>query len=388
VFAHLLRTARQQAAIDVLPGHRVKHCLRTPIKRGTLAYDLYHSPANMRARLAGVQTCGRVWVCAVCAARITEVKRGEVEEAIIAHRLGGGVVLFVTLTARHSSSMALAPLLDRFLKGIERMAGNRPYRRLMAGLGSVGSIKALEVTWGAGDGFHPHAHLLLFLRPVGALDVSEVTRDLYDCWMPAARAMGLGMSRRRGVEVKDTWGGVADYFAKFGGPPKLKARAWGPEDELVKWTVKHARKGDGEVHYSPFALLDEWKIGGDPAFAARFVEYARAFKGRRQLVWTRGLRARLLASPDERTDEELAGLADDDEVLLGVVAAALYREVVTQRKVGRFFAIAGRGDMAAVDAFLADVRLEADELAREAAPLVDPVTNELAPFGIVDGGSW
>ncbi len=90
VFAHLLRTARQQAAIDVLPGHRVKHCLRTPIKRGTLAYDLYHSPANMRARLAGVQTCGRVWVCAVCAARITEVKRGEVEEAIIAHRLGGG----------------------------------------------------------------------------------------------------------------------------------------------------------------------------------------------------------------------------------------------------------------------------------------------------------
>lgn len=44
---------------------------------------------------------------------------------------------------------------------------------------------------------------------------------------------------------------------------------------------------------------------------AAFKEYAEAFKGKRQLVWSKGLRARLLPELKDLSDEEIAAAADE-----------------------------------------------------------------------------
>ena len=51
-------------------------------------------------------------------------------------------------------------------------------------------------------------------------------------------------------------------------------------------------------------LLRAYLYTNDKQFSNLWLVYAKAFKGRRQLVWTNSLKARLLV--EDQTDEELA----------------------------------------------------------------------------------
>ena len=57
---------------------------------------------------------------------------------------------------------------------------------------------------------------------------------------------------------------------------------------------------------------------GDEEAGRLFVEFARAYKGRKQLVWSRDLR-RTLQLGEEQTDEELAEERREEAVALGVL---------------------------------------------------------------------
>ena len=43
-------------------------------------------------QLWGLQTCGSVWVCPVCGAKVVERRRGEIQQAMAMHRACGGEV--------------------------------------------------------------------------------------------------------------------------------------------------------------------------------------------------------------------------------------------------------------------------------------------------------
>ena len=96
------------------------------------------------------------------------------------------------------------------------------------------------------------------------------------------------------------------------------------------------------MRYHPFALLDAFDETGDQRFFNRFLEYARVFKGSRQLVWSHGLKARLVALVgvkfDDRSDAEIAAehRAETTETILEVNISArdwvaLNREVCARR---------------------------------------------------------
>lgn len=358
VLSGYLRYARQQVAIDVMGYNAVRFCLRRRIDRHMELHTLYHSSRQQRARLSGLMTCHQVWVCPVCGQRISEGRRAEVEEAIINHRLGGGTVLFLTHTVSHGPQTELRSLLDTTLKAYTALTRERGYKRLMAAAGQVGSIKALESTWGASNGFHPHLHALVFLR--AHVDAESVRERIFPVWERVAARHGLTMSERRGLAVQETRGGIADYFAKWGVVPR-DGQAWGPESELTRWTSKRGAGQGDERRYQPFEFLDEYAITRDRTWALRFRDYAAAFRRRRQLRWSPGLRAQLLAAPGEESDEELAGRADGDEIVMGSVLAERYRRVVVTRQIKQFFAAAATGDMGAVEAVLA----EADRIVGE-----------------------
>ena len=64
----------------------------------------------------------------------------------------------------------------------------------------------------------------------------------------------------------------------------------------------------------------------DKQAMALFAEFAKAFKGKRQLSWSNGLKARFGLA--EKNDEELAAELEDNAELLGLLTPDQWRDVL------------------------------------------------------------
>jgi hypothetical protein len=309
--------------------------------------DVWHSPELMRGHFTGLQTCGSVWACPPCASKIAERRRGELEDAIAVAREKGHGVLVAAYTFRHGPLDDLSGLVGRFLGALRSMTSTRAYKGLMGCYGLLGSIKALEVTHGTRNGWHPHAHLLYFVdRSLSELEVAELETALYALWQRAAARVGLDMDRRHGLRLQSTWGAVADYVSKWGREPDH--RPWGAADELTKAITKRVH---GEDRHTPWDLLRWAADTGEAEPVQLFREYHAAFKGRRQLVYSPGLKE-LLDLKVDRSDEELAAEVTASAVLLANLehrhwSAVLHYDRDDQTR-AHLQHLAGLGDPAAV----------------------------------------
>jgi len=80
----LLKWALQAEARAMLPNERVAQCLRqiNPMAAGV---EGLHSPEHQVAHYKSLIVCGSVWMCPLCAAKISERRRDELERAITHH---------------------------------------------------------------------------------------------------------------------------------------------------------------------------------------------------------------------------------------------------------------------------------------------------------------
>ncbi len=359
-WSRLERFELQQVARFLLPSHRVARCLHAPVGEldGSGSVSVHRSGSD--AWLSGLQTCGSVWVCPVCSAKITEARRGELTAAITAARAMGWGVYLLTYTVSHGRSDALCDTLGGFLAAQEYLTGSRAYKRVRELYGVAGTIKALEVTLGL-NGWHPHCHTLLFtLSPLSAGGVAELERDLFAVWAPAAARFGLSMSAEHGLSVKATWGSVADYVGKFGKQPAR--RVWGAEDELVKAAAKRARGGAPRVgRYTPFDLLRAVSREGLGWQSVRFREYVEVFTGRYQLVWgprplrgRPGLRDLLGLRGDLPADEALSAPTAEDTFWASLFTEEWYAVRRYSARV-ELLRLAAAGDRPSFDALVAEL---------------------------------
>ncbi|MDP9374897.1 MAG: protein rep [Chloroflexota bacterium] len=351
------RFALQGVARRLLPGERVRWCLRA-VRPGEAGVGVLQSVAHGGAHYGGLRACGSVWHCPVCAAKVAERRRGELEGAIAAHRAAGGAVFLLTYTVAHGRGDDLQGLLGAFVAAVRSMLGGRPYRRLRGAYGVVGAVRGLEVTWGEAHGYHPHGHVLLFLDAPAdgpwtevraARAAGELRAALAPLWAAAAGRQGLTMSAARGLDVRHTRGAVGDYVAKFGRDPG--GEPWGPGCELAKAHVKTGRAG----RYTPWDLLRVVEETGESWARDRFREYATVFKGRHQLEWSKGLRDRL-GLGREASDAELAERAEEPAVCLGVLTLAEWRLVLWGEARAAVLAAAEEGGWSAVGAVVAELR--------------------------------
>jgi hypothetical protein len=272
----------QRHAASLLQGEgRVGLCRWSLVSRARgvdVVTSTYEEGGARHSHFEGLQTCGSVWSCPCCSARISETRRGELNKLLSWSRSQGYIVYMVTLTARHGAQDDLSELLRGMKAAKASWADHRTYRKLRKSM--VGNVTATEVTGGGANGWHPHFHVLFVCKTPLDLD------RLREPWFAALRAEGLEGSGA-GWRVQDA-SAAGRYVSK-----------WGAAEELSLSVRKKGRGGR-----TPAQLLADSSDEGDRRAGALWREFSDVFKGRRQLVWSRGLKD--LAGVGEIEDQEAA----------------------------------------------------------------------------------
>lgn len=271
----LLREAKK-----LLPENSRFHaCNHTPKKRAQ-GVSLY--VREERAWFGAVYQCGNVWICPVCARRVAEIRRREMQTAIDnAIKRGWGVAL-VTLTFPHGTGDVLKDILDKYSLAQESFKSGRAPAALRAAIGYVGEIRTLEVTHGE-NGFHPHTHSIWVSRTqLTAERAQQLESDLFDLWLAACLKHGLpAPAREHGVDVRVARHDIAEYVSK-----------WGFAGEMAGNVSKRGKNGSR----NPWQLLlDAAQGSGDAARLWRI--FADAFFGKRQLFWSKRKTGRKVLKP-------------------------------------------------------------------------------------------
>ena len=301
----------------------------------------YGDDPTVYASFEGLQTCGSVWHCPLCAARISETRRSEMNALLTWARARRYVVRMITLTARHGAADDLADLLDRLKDAKRRLHQHRRWKAIKGRI--VGSVTASEVTGGGRHGWHPHLHMIVIMqRGSDAL-------DLHEPWLGALRGAGL-----------DGTGAAYDEQDAQAAGAYIAKGSWGAAEEITLSGRKRGRVGGGR---SPAQLLAASCDDGDTLAGVLWAEYARVFQGRRQLVWSRGLRD--LACINKIDDEEAAQDDGQDEQVSAEIARIDHRDwrgrSGAQRRRARVLDAAETDGAAGVASVVAD---DSDDYAR------------------------
>jgi hypothetical protein len=350
--AFVERYALQNAARSLLPGHRVAHCLRWRIAKSD-AVDVLHAPAVGAAHYGNLITCGSVWHCPVCTAKIATRRVEELEWAIVAwqgERFGGSN-LMMTFTIQHSQNENCAYVLDGLLKAHRKFWSGEPARRFKERYGIGGQIRALETTHGE-NGWHAHLHVLLFLRNQEAIFLDGMRQYGAERWQSVLARHERYASLAHGVDIRSANDFIAEYVLKFG---KLPESRWTEAHELSHAHRKRAATGG----QTPMGLLQDHAYG-DPDAGALWVEYAKAFKGKRQLYWSPGLR-NLLGLAAEKSDEELAAEQREVAVIMARLDQHQWRQVVSNDIRAEVLQTAASGDQVALKQYLEDFGIDGVE---------------------------
>lgn len=351
----------QRAAGELLPSERVALCCKRVVSPSKTVKVFYNGD-RQRAHFSGLMVCDSVWTCMLCACRVSEKRRKELSEAILAHP--ELVPVLGTFTVPHHRGERAAVVLARLKRAFHRFLGGRAWMALKDLYDVVGWIVNLDMTYTA-NGWHWHYHVLFFCAwgsdlaslPDSELDNYKAQRmahlelDFWLRWRDVCASDDVGVERAA-FDVRASDSDIADYVNKYGRMPKLVRRGgkmkWTVSDELTKSVVKRAR-GEGRTQWQ---LLGDYALG-DAAAGELFKEYAAAVKGTNLLRWSRGLRS-LLGLGVEQNACDLA--AEDDAQpgleLLAELSLAQWRCVLQNDARGQLKAVADTGDRPALFRFL------------------------------------
>lgn len=297
------------------------------------------------ARYVGLETCGSVWLCPVCSAKIAEHRRQEIDRMLNAHVAGTrrrfendglwagewktyqakpGVVYMATMTVPHGRWNTLETLRADVAEAWTRTVRGAPWQRAKARWGIVGVIRSMEVTHGK-NGWHPHLHLLVLAEKGGD---EQAMRDwIAERWARVLYRLGV-CDEDKAWDVYE-WG-VENHQAERIQTAGEYLAKWGCDAELAKWHVKQGRGGNR----SPWQLLAAAGEGEVEA-RIRWREFAAVMTGTRHITMSHGLRDLYLDGP-EMTDMEIAAMEagiDPKEIVrnTGEVIAGRFRRGVWVR---------------------------------------------------------
>jgi hypothetical protein len=272
------------------------------------------------AHVSGIKRCGSSWACPVCAPVVRQGRAQEIDEGLNGWLEKGGGAELCTLTCSHQLHDELEPRLAAMAGAIHALLKGASWERYKRRLGFVGTIRAVEVTWGEANGWHPHNHVvMLFERPLTVEERQALWRWLHNRWAGVLLAKGLGsITEAHGVDLRKVTGEVlGEYLTKVEG-------GWTAGLELARGDVKAGKRGG----ITPFEILAQLAITGEVRWRQLWVEYEAATFGKVCIRWSPGLRDQLLPKSAEKSDEELAASEGADVGLVRwLCEAAAWRQI-------------------------------------------------------------
>ena len=143
------------------------------------------------AYYCGLETCGNVWMCAVCSAKIHR-RADELRGALASWNAAGHAASLITITVPHDLDDPLSKLVDAQRAAWEHVTAGAAWQRLKALLGIVGHVIALEFTWGEQNGWHPHYHVLIVHNEsLGAAAITALHAHIHSRLAASCRAHSL-----------------------------------------------------------------------------------------------------------------------------------------------------------------------------------------------------
>ncbi len=337
--------------------HRTAQCLHV---RHSDTVGVYHSTEHNRAFYGGLVTCGSVWACPVCAAKIQERRRAEIAAAMDWAYSQHLQPMLITLTVPHRADQSLVEIRAMVTDALRRMRAGRAGIAMRDELGYRGLIRSLEITHGQ-NGWHLHTHELWLVRRDA--DAEAARALILERWRVACVRAGLLDPNNasqlvafdaHSVDVRGNCS-ASDYLAKMD-----DSTNWGVDRELAKASSKAGKKSGRH----PFGLLADAADGCDRS-GRLFIEYAVGMKGARQLFWSRGLKKQVGIL--DFTDEDLAEQEVSSADCLGELSSGEWTTVINARAKSALLDAAEAGGWPAVEALIARLQQADDEQRRKTA---------------------
>lgn len=359
-----LRYALQAKARELLPDHRVAWCMRR-FRAERAKIDVVHARSRRSAYFDGLMRCGRVWVCPVCASKISESRRVELTELLLAAReiaLGytseqpeyypRWFLTMMTYTIQHKPHESATDVLNRLNHAWTRYNEGQWMVKYRKRFFVSGHLRALEMTHGA-KGWHPHYHVLQFhdsylreqyaIPPIYAPSQPEMIGLARTRWSYSALKVGGYADPIIGVEL--TVGDVQAYPIKSDAEREL-AR-WGMTSEVTKQPAKRGRKENRSL---TDLLIDAAK--GDELAGNLWIEATNALARQKQLEPSKGLwvmLGRTLKTDEEAAEDEI----DASDQVLASLDWEDWKRVLNADARGEVLDIASTGDANALCTYLA-----------------------------------
>lgn len=291
----LLDTARRiLARADVknsggINAHRTRYCHAVHAFNQQVTITMNTSEDASRAGLRGVQTCGSISACPVCATR-KMVEYGEnIRKALIWAEQNNLRPIMMTLTARHTRQMTLKYFKDAFRDAYNMFQRHRHWRKLKESLNIVHSIISREITYGA-NGWHYHMHLLFFV-PVSSVKHAQSktwqVQSMQSLWIDALENNGLDGIEKTALDVS-SGSKNKTYLAKL----SFEVDKSG---DLAYELTGNANKGKTVWDFLAMAHY------GDIGAQSLYLEYVEEMIGHKWITYSNGL---LDASKDIELDSQ------------------------------------------------------------------------------------
>jgi hypothetical protein len=215
------RSERLEAMRGISGLERLKKCRAVPFGRVTL------SLVGNRVIQCGLTTCGSVWTCPVCSAKILTHRKYEVDEAISAWMNQGGYFILETLTLCHRLGDTVAKQRDALKVELEAIT-NWSFSESHKKAGQFGYLQVTEVTYGK-NGFHLHFHVLRFMKG----DLSKAAQDkwmtkIFNKWQKSITSGGFRKPLESGHHYERVYEPerLKGYFTKgFDNPGTNKSKS-------------------------------------------------------------------------------------------------------------------------------------------------------------------
>jgi hypothetical protein len=299
-----VRYERRKATQVITKLNRLADCGNTAV--GQVLIGLSGNQAHFK----NLATCGSVWACSVCSAKVLTIRSEEIGAAVDVWANRGGRFIFETLTLSHSKHDSLSKVWASVSKAFTSTNAGT-FNKLHKEYGQVGYMKVVEVTHGI-NGWHVHLHLLRFIsQPLEDSQLLKWSSAIFNRWATSLVKQGFKspLAKFHVFEMVESPEKIKGYFAKnfdnsnvlpgteLSSPGVMRGHGmWGVLDEAITNRNSKARK-----------IWEEWE---------------RTSRGKRQISWSKNLR-KLLGLGKELSDDEAVNSIDSFVPLIAVDGASV-----------------------------------------------------------------